>query len=88
MLRKLLALLAICAGLVAVAEPARAAENMVEAVRLAERSGPACAPCALPLRAQAGRPVGWAMPTADVLPRLALAPRVATVVLRVDRSRE
>lgn len=89
MLRRLLTLIAICAGLTAVAEPARAAVTMVESVRMVERASAACA-----ARVAVGRaPIS--LQSADLIrdkskpcPRPTIIVIVPTVMLRIDRSRE
>lgn len=88
MLRKLFALLAICAGLVAVAEPARAAVSIVETVRQAEAAGLACTPVA------AGDPdrqrprVERLLEKSKPCPKPTVILIVPTVMLQADRARE
>lgn len=88
MLRKLLTLLALCAGLVAVAEPARAAVGAVESVQLVERAGQASAARSTlqgPVAEQRGQ---WRERRLDAAPKPVSLAIVPTVRLRVDRSRE
>ncbi|OYW44099.1 MAG: hypothetical protein B7Z08_12015 [Sphingomonadales bacterium 32-68-7] len=88
MLRNFLALLAICAGLVAVAEPARAAVSVVETVRQVERTGLACT--SAPAGVQNGeRPRAERMlERSRPCPRPTVVLIVPTVMLRVDRAHE
>ena len=88
MLRKLLTLLAVCAGLAAVAEPARAAPLSVASVQVLERaSAPCAARTAVPQvsdtslseRAQE-KGKGCPKPTVILV--------VPTVMLQADRARE
>ena len=88
MLRKLLTLLALCAGLVAVAEPARAAVGPVESVHLVERAAlVSAARSTIQVRSAEQRSHWRELRTQDGPKPLSLA-RVPTVRLQVDRARE
>ena len=88
MLRKLLTLLALCAGLVAVAEPARAAVGPVESVHLVERAALACvAHRNLPI-AGAQQRGHWRELRGQRVRKPVCLAIVPTVRLQVDRSRE
>jgi hypothetical protein len=87
MIRRLLTLLALCAGLAAVAEPARASAMAMDSLRLVEQVTLACgeggdaASFAAPQRA-----VPRAEGKAGVCPRPVLTIVVPTVMLKVDRA--
>ncbi len=88
MLRKLLTLIAICAGLAAVAEPAHAAVSAVESVQMATRAAVACAQ-----RAAAAQPVPASLAErmqdkGKPCPKPTVIVVVPTVMLQVDRARE
>lgn len=88
MLRKLLTLLAICAGLAAVGEPARAAALAVEGVHIVQRSGETCTARSTAL---ATAPVSLVQRLDDKgkpCPRPTIVLVVPTVMLQVDRARE
>ena len=89
MLRRLLTLIALCAGLAAVAEPARAAVTLVESVRVLERASTACSSRA---DQRAALPSGPTFSVKDdkgkPCPKPTIVVIVPTVMLQVDRSRE
>ena len=88
MLRRLLALLAICAGLAAVAEPARASMSAVENVRLVEQAALACG---LSAPAQFAAAAPRALRSEDkgkICPRPVITIAVPTVMLQGDRAHE
>jgi hypothetical protein len=88
MLRKLLTLIAICAGLTAVASPAHAAVSMVESVQLAAKAGTPCAQ-----RTPAAQPVPVSLSEriqekGKPCPKPTIILVVPTVMLQADRARE
>lgn len=88
MLRKLLALLALCAGLIAVAEPAHAAVSVVQTVRQVEGAGLTCtvAPIGTPPNT---RPTGErVLEKSRPCPKPTVVLIVPTVMLQADRARE
>jgi hypothetical protein len=88
MLRKLLTLIAICAGLVAVAEPAHAAVSMVESVQMAAKAG---VPCAQRTGLVQPAPVSFSERTQEKgkpCPKPTIILVVPTVMLQADRARE
>jgi hypothetical protein len=88
MFRRLLALLAICAGLAAAAEPARASVSVVESVRLVEQVGLACG---LSAPAQFAMPASGSLRDEDkvkICPRPVITIVVPTVMLQGDRAHE
>ena len=88
MFRKLLTLLALCAGLVAVAEPARAAAGPVESVHLVERAALVCAArSTLQVRSSEQRSHWRELRHQDCPKPVSLA-LVPTVRMQVDRARE
>jgi hypothetical protein len=88
MFRRLLALLAICVGLAATAEPARASVNAVESVRLVEQAGLVCGLSA-PAQFTHGAPSGLrSEDKAKICPRPVLTIVVPTVMLQADRAHE
>ncbi|MEO6041518.1 MAG: hypothetical protein ABIP41_06425 [Croceibacterium sp.] len=89
MLRKLLTLIAICAGFAAVAEPARAAVTTVESVRLVERSiVPRAARIAARMPQLAAVPALNLQDKGKLCPKPTVVVIVPTVMLNVDRARE
>jgi hypothetical protein len=88
MLRKLLTLLALCAGLVAVGEPARAAVDTVESVHLVEQAGQACAARTSFQSPVADQRQHWRELLCQGSPKPVSLAIVPTVRLQVDRSRE
>jgi hypothetical protein len=87
-LRKLLTLLAICAGLTAVAEPARAAVSAVEAVRMVEGARLTCVARADVRPAMPMIGVGRSEDKAKPCPKPTVVVIVPTVMLQADRARE
>lgn len=88
MFRRLLTLLAICAGLAAAAEPARATAAAMENVRLVEQVGLACGASA-PAEFAQGLNIGLKQDDKDkICPRPVLTIVVPTVMLHGDRARE
>ena len=88
MLRKLLTLLAICAGLAAVGEPVRAAALAVEGVHMVQRSGEACTARSSVAAAPA---VFLAQSLGDkgkACPKPTIVVIVPAVMLQADRARE
>jgi hypothetical protein len=88
MLRKLLTLIALCAGLAAVAEPAHAAVSAVASVQMVERAG---VPCATRSAAQQTAPVSLAARVQEKgkpCPKPTVILVVPTVMLKADRARE
>ena len=88
MLRKLLTLIAICAGLAAVAEPAHAAVTASASVQMVERSGVPCAQ-----RAASAQPATAALAQrmqdkGKPCPKPTVVVVVPTVMLQADRARE
>jgi hypothetical protein len=88
MLRKLLTLIAICAGLTAVASPAHAAVSMVESVQMAAKAGVPCAQ-----RTAAAQPAVVSLSErmqekGKPCPKPTVVVVVPTVMLQVDRARE
>ena len=88
MLRKLLTLLAICAGLAAVGEPAGAAVRAVESVHRVERSGPAIAARVAAHPAARLSPAERVGERAEAQAGAGYDLIVPTVMLKVDRARE
>jgi hypothetical protein len=88
MLRKLLTLLALCAGLVAVSEPARAAVGAVESVHLVEQAGQASAARRAFQGPVAKQREYWRELLSQASPKPGSLAIVPTVRLQVDRSRE
>jgi hypothetical protein len=88
MLRKLLTLLAICAGLTAVGSPAHAAVSAVESVQMAARAGVPCAQ-----RTAAAQPAAVSLAQrveekGKPCPKPTVIVVVPTVMLQADRARE
>jgi hypothetical protein len=88
MLRKLLTLLAICAGLAAVAEPARAAVTTVESVRLVEQAGLACTAGSRARLSQAEQRSEGPVERVKNCPKPTIVLIVPAVMLQADRARE
>jgi len=88
MLRRLLALLAICAGLAAAMEPARASVSAVESVRLVEQVGLACGLSAAAPFAQVAPGGLRSRDRANICPRPVLTITVPAVMLQADRAHE
>ncbi len=88
MLRRLLALLAICAGLAAVAEPARASMSAVENVRLVEQAALACGLSAPAQFAAAAPRTQRSDEKVKICPRPVITIAVPTVMLQGDRAHE
>lgn len=86
MIRRLLTLLALCAGLAAVAEPARASAMAMDSVRLVEQATLACGAGDAASFAAPQRAVPRAEGKAGVCPRPVLTIVVPTVMLKVDRA--
>ena len=88
MLCRLLALLAICAGLAAAAEPARASISAVESVRLVEQVGLACGLSAPAQFASALPGILRRDDDVKICPRPVITIVVPTVMLQSDRAHE
>ncbi len=88
MLRKLLTLLAICAGLTAVAEPARAAVVAVESVRVLDQGAPAFAARSTSVLAPSVLSPARVSEKGKPAPKPTIVVIVPTVMLQADRARE
>jgi len=88
MLRKLLTLLAICAGLTAVAEPARAAVIAVESVHVLDQGAPVFAPGQAASLAPRSLSPTHATDKGKPCPKPTVVVVVPTVMLQADRARE
>ena len=88
MLRRLLTLLALCAGLAAVSEPARASITAVDSVGLVEQTGRACGVAAPAIILELANTVTRADSGPKICPRPGIPVVVPTVMLHVDRARE
>ena len=88
MLRKLLTLLAICAGLTAVAEPARAATIAVESVQVLDRGAPVFASRSTASLATGSTSHAQVTEKGKPCPKTTIVVVVPTVMLQADRARE
>jgi len=88
MLRKLLALLALCAGLAAIAEPARASVGAVDSVRLVEQASLACGVAAPARISEHARLASRSPDRTKMCPRPVIRIIVPTVMLQGDRAHE
>ena len=88
MLRKLLTLLAICAGLTAVAEPARAAMIAVENVQVLDRVAPAFRASGAAAFEPGAPAVVWLADKVKPCPKPTIVLIVPAVMLQADRARE
>lgn len=88
MLRKLLTLLALCAGLAAIAEPARAAVSPVAAARQVAAAGLTCSPAQVPEPATRDGVAVRERKTTKTCPKPTIVVIVPTVMLQADRARE
>lgn len=88
MLRKLLTLLAICAGLTAVAEPARAAVIAVESVHVLDQATPAFVPRSTASLAPGGTSRTQVTDKGKPCPKTTIVVIVPTIMLQADRARE
>jgi hypothetical protein len=88
MLRKLLTLIALCAGLAAVGEPARASIGVVDTVRLMEQTSRACLPAAPAASLETAPRTLRSDDRGKICPRPVLTIVVPTVMLQSDRAHE
>ena len=88
MLRKLLTLLAICAGLTAVAEPARAAVIAVESVHVLDQRAPVFASRAAASLVPSAPSRTQVTDKGKPCPKTTIVVIVPTVMLKADRARE
>ena len=88
MFRKLLTLLALCAGLLAGAEPARAAVGPAESVQLVERAGLAATATRAVRLSLLEQRRHWIVEPEAAPADAWIAPAAPTVRLNVERSRE
>ena len=86
MIRRLLTLLALCAGLAAAAEPARAGAVAIDSVRLVEQATLVCGAGDAGSFAAPQRAAPRAEGKANICPRPVLTIVVPTVMLKVDRA--